>query len=267
MRRRVLVTGASGLLGTWLLRTAPADVEVVATTHSTPVHGVPTTQVDLRDAAAVRAAVRSVRPAVVLHAAYARDEASIVDATRHLVGAAGSVGAGFVHVSSDTVFAGDGRPRAEDDPTDPTSDYGRWKAAVEHPVLDTDGAVVRASLLVSTAPDDHGLRRLRAGAAEGAPTTWYRDEFRQPAWASEVAEALWRLLDLAPDARGGCWHLPGPERLSRLELATRLASRAGLAPSTIEPGVLPPGSDRPADIVLTDDRARRGLAWDPTPIR
>lgn len=266
MPRRILVTGASGLLGTWLLRTAPDDVEVVATTHSTPVHGVPTTPVDLRDAAAVHETITRVRPTVVVHTAYAKHPASIVDATRHLVDAAGAVGAEFVHLSSDTVFAGDGRPRDEAEPTDPNSDYGRWKAAAERPVLDAGGAVVRASLLVSTEPDDHGLRRIRSGVDEGVATTWFDDEFRQPAWAADVAAALWRMLALTAVERSGCWHLPGPERLSRFELASRMVAHAGLEASTIESGSLPPGSDRPADIALTDDRARRELGWRPRPI-
>ncbi|MAT06129.1 MAG: hypothetical protein CL424_13905 [Acidimicrobiaceae bacterium] len=266
MRQRVLITGASGLLGTWLLRTAPPVHDIVAASHRTPLAGVETSRVDLRDEAAVRVAVSRIEPTVIVHAAYDKNPESIVTATKHVVDAAVDVGAAVVHVSSDTVFSGDGRRRDESSPIDASSDYGRWKAAAEQPVLDSGGAVVRASLLVSVDPDDHGLRRLRAGRSDRSPSIWFCDEFRQPAWTSEVAEALWRLVDLSGDDRAGCWHLPGPERMSRLELATRLADRAGLPASAVAAGHRPPDTDRPADIVLGDARARRVIGWRPSPI-
>ena len=265
----VLVTGASGLLGTWLVRTAHPDIEITAVVHRTPVEGLATAHLDLRRAAAVRDVIARVHPAVVVHAAYDKDRASIVAATEHLVDAAALVDARLVHVSSDTVFGGDGTCRDETSPTDPTSDYGRWKAEAESAVLDADGAVVRTSLLVSCDPDDHGLRRIRAGAAGcegGQPSGWYRDEYRQPAWASEVAAAIWRLVTLEPEARRGVWHLPGPERLSRYELARRQLGHAGLPASSITPVDRPVSSDRPADIVLGDDRARGEIGWAPAPI-
>src|ERR1700712_397113 len=131
MGTTVLVTGASGLLGTWLRRAAPAGVDLVALAHRTPVPASPSVTADLRDADAVLEAFEISRPVLVIHAAMAVDEASIVGATRHIADAAAAVGADVAHISTDAVFSGDGRPVAEDAEPDPIWDYGRWKAEAE----------------------------------------------------------------------------------------------------------------------------------------
>lgn len=263
---KVLLTGASGLLGTWLRRTAPADVEVVPLAHRTPLSGA--VVADLRDRAATGAALRSVRPDLVLHAAYALDEASIATATAGLAWAADEVGAAVVLISSDAVFSGDGRPRAEDDVPDPIADYGRWKVAAERSVLaGAEGsAVVRLPLIVSLDPLDHVAARIREGAERGAPTPWFTDEVRQPARADELAAALWRIVALDGEGRAGTWHLPGPERLSRFQIAVRYVQALDLPAHAVEGGPTPDGLARPRDLHLAADRARAAIGWAPTPV-
>lgn len=264
----VLVTGASGLLGTWLRRTAPADVTVVALTHRRPVDGGGQVHGDLRDAAAVDRAIGLARPDLVIHAAYTKDEASIVDATRHLVESVAGAGAGIVHISTDAVFAGDGCPRTEEAIPDPVSDYGRWKATAERIVLDADptAAVVRLPLVVSLEPSDTTVDRIRAGAAERPPTVWFTDEIRQPAPAVDLARALWRIAALPAPERAGPWHLAGAERLSRYEIACRVVDRLGIDHDAITAGTTPGTGDRPRDLHLLDRRARSQIAWAPTPV-
>lgn len=263
---RVLVTGASGLLGTWLLRTAPDDVELWAGTHSTQVSWprTATARADLREPDRVAELLDRSTPEVIVHTAYRKDRASIVDATRNLVVAAAERGARVVHVSSEAVFSGDGRPRAETDEPDPIWDYGRWKAEAERIVLEhlPLGAVVRLPLLVSVDPPDGVVRSIRSAAREGTTVGWYAGERRPAAYASDVAGALWRLMRLPVEEASGTWHLPGPERLTRRELGARTARELGLP----DPGVevpAPPPTERPHDLHLLDDRARAALGWRP----
>lgn len=264
----MLLTGASGLLGTWLLRTAPPSCEVVAVVHRRHVAATPTVTADLREPQEVRAAFTDTRPSLVIHAAYAKDPGSIVDATRHVVDAAGHVGADVLYVSTDAVFDGDGIGRDEDAVPDPTWDYGRWKADAEHVVRarSASNAIVRPSLLVSLAPDDPAVERIRTAAARGATTAWFDDELRQPAHAQDVAEALWRIASLAPERRAGAWHLPGPETLSRYQVARRVVDRLGLGREAVSAEHRPPDTDRPRHLHLRSDRAARDLGWSPRPV-
>ncbi len=275
MTGRVLLTGASGLLGTWLRRTATPPTSIVALRHRTPLassgidHQTSGTEVqaDLRDTTAVRAAVAQARPSLVIHTAYARDRASIVEATRNIAMAVAEAGADLVHISSDAVFSGDGRPRSEDATPDPIWDYGRWKAEAERVAATVDrAAIVRLPLVVSTDPADHVVERIRTGASSGQPTSWFTDEHRQPALASDLADACWRIIGLGPDRSAGVWHLPGPETLSRHEIAVRVVANLDLPPTSIVASTTPEGTARPGHLDLDDTRARREIAWRPAPV-
>jgi dTDP-4-dehydrorhamnose reductase len=263
----VLLTGAAGLLGTWLRRTAPAPLNVVPATHRSRV-SADDVVVDLRDRDAVAPAFATVRPGLVIHAGFARDRASIVDATRNVVDAAQGVGAGVVFVSSEAVFSGGGAPRAEGDRPDPVWDYGRWKAETEAIVSDRDPdvVIVRPPLMVSLDPEDHILADIRAGQEHGTPTVWFSDELRQPAYAEEIGRAIWAIASLPLEQRSGIWHLPGPERLSRYEIADRVVAAAGLSRSAIISAVTPVDAQRPRDLNLTGERAQTQIGWCPTAV-
>ncbi|HEU0301256.1 MAG TPA: dTDP-4-dehydrorhamnose reductase, partial [Longimicrobium sp.] len=139
---RVLLTGGTGQVG-WELRRALAPfAEVVA-----PPRG----ELDLRDAGALRRAVRELRPAAVVNAAActqvdrAEAEPELADAVNGaapgvLAREAARAGALLVHFSTDYVFGGDGRrPYREDDPPDPLGVYGASKLRGEREVAAAGG--------------------------------------------------------------------------------------------------------------------------------
>ena len=267
--RVVLLTGASGLVGTWLRRTVPADAELVPLAHRTSVPGSASVTADLRDAQAVSAVFARVRPSLVIHAAMAVDAASIVGATTNVTEAASLVGADVVHVSTDAVFSGDGRPRDEGAEPDPTWDYGRWKAEAEKVVL--RGPTRRPPSFgcrssSRSTPRTVSSRGIRQGALRGQPTTWFHDEIRQPAMAPDIAEGLWRIASLAADQRAGTWQLPGSESLSRYEIARRVTDALQLDPSSVSSEPAPRDGSRPRHLDLRSDRARAEIGWEPARI-
>jgi dTDP-4-dehydrorhamnose reductase len=259
----VLVTGGAGTVAGWLARTAPAEVELHVTEHLSPLPSdvaavAVAHRVDLTDAMTTDELLRSVRPDVVVHTAYAQsDRAAIVDATAVVAGAAQAVGASLVHTSTDVVFAGDRPPYGADDPTDPITDYGRWKAEAERRAgeIVPDVCTTRTSLVVSTAPMDRSTAALADALSAGREVRLFHDELRRPIRADDLAAELWALVALDRAERAGVWHLPGPEHLSRLELGLRLAAHLGLDAATVVPTSAathtPP---RPRDPDLVADR-------------
>lgn len=241
----LLVTGGSGYLGRAVAAHAGASGwRVTAAGHA---RGGPP-RLEVRDPAQVRAAVRSVRPAAVVHTAYVQHGAGarevIADGSAHVAAAAAAAGARLVHVSTDVVFAGDaGRPYTEDDPVEPITAYGRAKAEAEARVAAADpGAVlVRTSLLYGGpggAPGPHE----RAAAHPGA--TFHVDELRCPAQVDDLAAAL---VELCTSAVAGPLHVAGPDAVSRWEFACLVAGRP------VAGGPAPPG--RPRDCRLDSSRA------------
>jgi len=270
---RVLVTGASGQLGGYLLRELAAhNVETVAWSGSRQgsVFGAVLRPVDLADCNAAAAGFRQARPDVVIHAgALARVADCFRDPERaRLVNTQGSAliaelsreaGARLVHISTDLVFDGERGNYREDDAPAPLSVYGRTKTDAEHAVLSVSrGLVVRVSLLFgpSVVGRPTFFDEQVAAARNGRPIALFADEWRAPLSLKTAASAL---VTLAQSKEAGILHLGGPERLSRLEMGERLAAFLGVGPSFIRAvrrGEAPSEEARPRDTSLDSSRWR-----------
>jgi dTDP-4-dehydrorhamnose reductase len=277
---RLLITGAGGLLGAYLLREAEDRDGVVAWggLQGGECFGVSLRPIDLTDAAAVAAAFRSDRPDVVLHAAALARVADCwrdperarrvnVNATRTLAHLAADAGARLVLVSTDLVFDGEHAPYRETDPPSPVSIYGQTKRAAEEAALEAlQSAVVRVSLLYG--PALHGrpsfFDEQAAALRVGRPVTLFRDEWRTPLDLVTAARAL---LAVARSDFSGLLHVGGPERLSRLEMGLRLAAFLGANAAPIiaaDRAAAPAPEPRPRDVSIDSSQWRSafpGVAW------
>jgi len=268
-RVRVLITGGAGVLAGHLIVGAPPHAELHLTEHATPVEDARRRvavvhRVDLCDAGATAVLIDRVRPDVVVHTAYRQsDRADVVTATGHVAEAAAAVGAALVALSTDVVFAGDRPPYGESDPVDPVTDYGRWKVEAERACVAavSDACLVRVSLIVALDPPDRVTASLFDAIDEGSSPTMFVDEWRQPAAATDLAAAIWAITELDRPDRAGVWHLPGPERCSRHELAVALARATGRDPAAVaEAHQADHPSVRPQDpFLLTDRWAQLGI--------
>jgi dTDP-4-dehydrorhamnose reductase len=273
MSAAILLTGASGLLGSYLLcLLVERGLPVVAWSGSRAgeLFGVPLHPVDLTDSAALTAAFQTVRPALVFHtAALARvadchrdpERARQVNAgaSAELARLCAASGARLVHVSTDLVFDGEHAPYREEDPVAPLSVYGRTKAEAEQAVQAMPGnVVVRVSLLLGpslvgkTGFFEEQVTALRGGRK----VPLFEDEWRTPLDLASAAEGL---LAIGQSEVGGLLHLGGWERWSRLEIGRQLAGLLGLA----EEGIVavrrefaPAAEPRPPDVSLDSSRFR-----------
>ncbi|MEU8818083.1 sugar nucleotide-binding protein [Actinoplanes sp. NPDC048796] len=255
MNQRVLITGATGHLGSRVAEhAAGAGWTVVGTyRHAAGAHAGE--QLDIRDASAVRELVRRVRPAVVIHTAAGRDDWRVIaDGAAHVAAASAAQGSRLVHVSSDAVFSGREVEYDEDAPPDPLYRYGAAKAAAETAIaaVDPAAAVVRTSVIVGDGRGQHEnlTRDLIAGRARGALFT---DMIRTPVHVDDLAAAL---LELAASDYRGVLNVSGPDAISRYDLGVLVARREGLDPSLIPAATLAESGARlAADVRLITERA------------
>ena len=248
----VLVTGAAGLVGSFVAASAPEDVDLVAATRH---------DADLSDPAATAALFERVRPDLVVHAAYSmrKLQADGIDASRHVVDGCVAHGAALIALSTDALFDGEHAPYAEDDPPSPVHAYGRAKAAMEADVAARLPAatIVRTSLVCAVDPPDPRTAWVLDGLLSGEPPTLFTDELRNPVRADDLAAALWSLAAMDPPARAGVWHVVGAEPFSRYDLGALVAEWAGLDPSALiaaESAATPGPEPRPRDCRLTTAR-------------
>jgi dTDP-4-dehydrorhamnose reductase len=257
----LLVVGASGHLGGEVVRRASAaGVPVIGTYHSVRPAGTggPWHRLDVRDAAAVRGLVASVRPRAVVNAAYAFDGWAVTaEGAGSVAAAAAGTGARLVHVSSDAVHGGRPEPYADDEPPTPIFPYGAAKAAAETAVklVDPGAAVLRTSVIVG---DERSKQVRLCLAALAGRAALYTDEVRCPVAVADLADAV---LELVASDYAGPLNAGGADAISRVELGRLVARRYGQDPAgPRSTTIAQAGAVRPAEIRLDGARAAAVLA-------
>lgn len=266
MKPVALVTGAAGLIGGYLVRTAPRWVP------DWDVRGVTRDEVDLTDHGQVERLWNRHRPDLVIHCAALsrtglceqepeRARQINVEATRSLADLAKDVP--FIFLSTDQVFDGAKGQYVETDAVRPLNVYGKTKAEAEQVVLANPAhAVVRIALTAGTSPtrDRSFVEDMVRTAAKGTMMTLFTDEFRCPLPAGALVRALW---EIGLQGRRGLYHLGGRERLSRWEIGELLAARFPELRSSIQPGSVADyqGPPRPPDLSMCSDTIQALLSF------
>ena len=287
---RILITGASGLVGQALARAAGrwrgADVLATGRRPALAVAGFAggTATLDVTDATAVRRVFQDFAPDVVLHAAgTAQVEACEADkeacwtlnveATASLAALCHRHGARLVLPSTDFVFDGERGPYAEDARPAPLNHYGRTKLAAENALMAsrlTEWAVARTTLVFGApegpTPRLDFVRWLVRELGAGRPVRVPDDQLRTPTYAEDFADGVLRILRYGKD---GVFHLSGREVLTTHAFALQVARAfdldAGLI-STTTTAELHPGAPRPLKAGLLILRAESEIGYRPRPL-
>jgi dTDP-4-dehydrorhamnose reductase len=275
---RLLVTGASGLLGGRLAVLLSRSHDVVAARHAAAPPIEAAVPLDLLDPASIDGAIRSARPHAVLHCAALADadrcerdpglaERLNVGSVESLARSCRRLGLRLVAISTDLVFSGRRAFSSEQETPGPLMVYARTKLLGEQAALaEAPGtAVARVALVTGRG---HGPRGSSSEAiawalAAGRSLRLFSDQYRTPVDGESVAEAVNHLL---AGGQAGTFHLGGPERLSRYELGLRVARIFGWPAERLTPIAQADGglaAPRPADVSLDSGRARRELGWTP----
>jgi dTDP-4-dehydrorhamnose reductase len=263
---RILLTGGSGQFGRAFRQAARH--EVLAPGHA---------ELPIDDAAAVQAHVARAAPDCIVHAAAMTDvdacerdpaRAHAVNAagSAHLAAAAARAGARMVLLSTDYVFDGKKGRYRETDAPNPLNAYGRSKLEGERLAQAAlPGLCVARTSVVFSSTRNNFVLWVRRSLCAGTPVKAARDQWVTPTAAADLAAQVAALIDAKAS---GLHHTAGAERLSRLEMAQRIAAHAGLDPAPIQ-GVamdeLPWVAPRPRDSSLDTSkvaRLRRPLDFD-----
>lgn len=251
LRNTVLITGANGLLGQWLLRVFREDYEV----HALGLQAQPRLPGghfqyhagDITDREFLRNLAQAIMPQFIINAAAFTDVDGSetqrelcwkvnVTGVENLVYAARKIHARLIHVSTDYVFDGKAGPYREEDRPNPLGFYARAKLAGENVLLrgDANFAIARTMVLYGSglAIRPNFATWLIKQLGENKAVRIVDDQFGNPTLASELAQAL-RIL--AESGQRGIYHLSGSEVCDRCTFAVKIAEVFGLDAGLIQP--------------------------------
>ena len=260
------ITGANGLIGNYLVQTAPRFVP------RWRVRALTRADFDLLDFAAVRREFSKDQPQLIIHCAAitvvseAQKNPALarrvnVEVTKLLAELAAEIP--LVFFSTDLVFDGRRGNYAETDATNPLHVYGETKLAAEIIVLENaHNLVLRTSLNAGSSLSgkrafNEQLRHTLQSAEQGMKL--FMDEFRCPVPAAETARTVWELVG---KKCVGLYHVAGAEKLSRHQIAELLVKRWPEVTAKIESGSAKdfPGPVRALDTSLDISKVQKVLS-------
>ncbi len=268
--KHLLITGAAGLLGGYLLEAAKGRFEVTAAVRNrTAIDAAESVRVDLGDAEAVDRLFNDCKPEIIVHAAARsrvdeceQDPSAAwrdnVTAVENIVAAARRLRSRLIFISSDMVFDGRRGHYDESDAPSPLSFYGRTKWEAERRVAEWEnGLILRSALILGRTSSggrsflDWAEERLR----KGEPLPLFVDQFRTPVWAEDLADLV---LEAAASGVCGLVHVGGPDRLSRYDFGIQLCRWGGYDAGLLQPvrAAEQRGRPQPLDLSLNSDKAR-----------
>ncbi len=263
---KALVTGAGGLIGSYIVRQAARYAP------NWLVRGVTRAEVDLADALAVRWLFGEFKPDLVIHCAALTNTSQCeaeperarllnVHVTAMLCELAAEIP--LVFLSTDLVFDGKRGNYTEADPVNPLCVYAKTKAEAEQIVLSNPlHLVVRTSLNAGVSPtgDRSFTEKMRLAWCRGQTLRLFTDEFRCPIHASLTARAVWELVQ---KGQIGLFHVAGNQKLSRWQLGKLVAMRCPELNPKLEPASVNEwsGPPRAPDTSLNCTKAKAVLSF------
>ncbi|MDH5447447.1 MAG: dTDP-4-dehydrorhamnose reductase [Candidatus Bathyarchaeota archaeon] len=229
---KILVTGASGLLGSKIVDKAEEKYAVYPT-HTTHPMFLKSLKMNITDESEVKRIFSKVKPDVVIHTAAKtnvdkcetnKDYALRVNAagTKILAEACRQAYARIVYVSTDYVFDGEKGLYTEEDEPNPINYYGLTKLMGEKYVakLCERFVILRTSVLYGVHPEKPNFAMwIIKSLKKKKPLTVVEDHYNSPTFADNLAEVILEIVDKGLE---GIYHTAGSERISRYGFALKV---------------------------------------------
>lgn len=270
MKKKLLITGASGFLGYHLLRCA-GEWDVYGITHSKSLQyrGATIINCDITNYIELGNYFDDIEPDAVIHiaaiadASYcqqnpAQSELVNIEATKNIAGICSDYQIPFAFTSTDLVFDGKKGMYTETDERNPLSIYGEHKAKAEDAALEIypDASIFRIPLMYGAleASSTNYFQKFIGLLKNGEAVNLFNDEYRSICGAKSVSQGLLQLTGKF----SGVLHLAGSERLSRYEFGVKAANAFNLPVSQLNACSqkdIKSAAPRPADVSLNINKA------------
>ncbi|MFN6944229.1 MAG: SDR family oxidoreductase [Cytophagaceae bacterium] len=252
MKKRVLITGANGLLGQKLVQLLTEDplYDLIATGRGEnrlpQKEGYTYLSLDITKKSQVEEVVSTLNPDFIIHTAAMTnvDQCEVdkeacrqqnVDAVNYLVEAAKKAKSFLIHLSTDFIFDGEDGPYDESANAKPLSYYGETKLASEKIVTKSKikWAIVRTVLVFGIAHDmsrSNIVLWVKKNLEEKKEIQVVNDQFRSPTLAEDLAMGCYLIME---SEATGIFNISGKEILTPYDMAIKTADFFNLDKSLI----------------------------------
>jgi len=278
--KSIFITGGTGLLGHYLIKTAPTNYNICCTffppeKKGSILYNCGIYYLDITDRDEVLNVIGDIKPDCVIHTASIakvdyveknKEEArkTNLGGTMNIIEACQEINAKLIYISSNAVFDGKNPPYSEEDPVNPLNYYGKLKVEEEKFVKSSElkYAIIRPILMYGW-----NLKIEREN-----PVTWLIDLLKagkevkivddilcNPLFVKDCADVIWKTVALN---KKGTFHVGGEDELSRYEFACITAEIFGLDQKLITPvknSFFAAISPRPKNTTYCIDKIKREL--------
>ncbi len=266
---KILITGASGLLGRELVNTISKDYDVEGWAFSRPDN---LKRVNLFDFDNVKKTFSNFSPDILIHSAAERrpdvmnsnpDEAwkMNVDVTLNLAPLCNSHKTHMIFISTDYVFNGTAPPYKEDSETSAVNLYGKSKAESEKLVINTcrSFCIIRIPILYGPTanPDESAVTALlsKIKNSSGKNISINDGAIRYPTLTTDVSKAVNFLIK---NNSKGIYHYTSEEPFTKYGMAVLIAENMNINAENIYPDREPDKSvKRPLNCHLNNTKIRK----------
>ncbi len=267
---KVLITGASGLLGRRLFEIISKTEETVGVHIGERVENMHF--LDISDKNSVESFFQEIKPDVIIHAAalvdvdYCEDHKEEtrkvnVEGTKNIVDICKKYRCKMVYLSSDFVFDGETGPYNENSETKPVNYYGETKLEGERIVKENleNYIIIRPAVLYG---EDEGckdsfiskvLRKLINNEKVFADNRI----IKYPTLTDDVGRAIKKLIEI--DVRG-IYNVAGEEAITKYAWAVKIAKAYGFPVENVIPDSPLYKAKRPSNVKLENSKTKRLLS-------
>ena len=272
---RILITGASGLLGLNLALQASDSFQVFGTVFYHSLVKVPfqVMQADLTDESELAASIETSKPDVIINcAALANLEAcendpqsaQLLNAVlpERLAAISKAHSTKLVHISTDAIFDGAKGNYVEEDRPNPLSIYAKTKWEGEKAVAQTNpqALIARVNFYGFSLSGNRSLAEFFLyNLAAGTRVFGFKDVFFCPLLVQDLGAIL---LEMVKKDLKGVYHVVSPQSLSKYEFGVQIARLFGLNEKLVEPVSVSQGkltAPRSPNLTLCIDKLKRDL--------
>ncbi len=246
-KKRLLLTGASGLLGSNLAFCFKDSFDILGLYYSRNIQlkAIASAKVDLRSLDLIDEVINTFDPQIVIHCAAQANvdscecdpkqalEANVIS-TANLVKSLVSSCAKLIHISTDLVYDGTKGFYAETDPLNPVNEYGRTKLYSEWEALKKEGALVLRTNFFgwAMAPRKSLGQWLIDELKAKRSIQGFRDVYFSSLYTFDLARLIVKMID--KDLQG-IYNCGSSNAISKYEFLVQMAKKAGLDTTLISP--------------------------------